>query len=215
VKNIKTAHESKTYHHGNLRDALIVAAAELIQDSGSVDFALTDAARKAGVSNAAPYRHFKDKEELLYCVSELGFLGLNNQSKAIQSQFQMGSIDAIIALGKGYMSYVTARPAFFDLMWGERGFKVLEDMDEMHSKLRINGFWTLVNQVEVWCEEEQIAEADPMDLSMKLWAMAIGLSHLTINRQLELFAENVDPFELLSTSTQSFLRGVKETQGKR
>ena len=71
-----TAQHPKRYHHGNLRDALIIAAAQLIEEHASVDFAIVDAARRAGVSNAAPYRHFKDKHALLEAVSELGFLGL-------------------------------------------------------------------------------------------------------------------------------------------
>ena len=54
-----------SYHHGDLRNALITAAAELIEESGHADVAISEAARKAGVSAAAPYRHFKDKDALL------------------------------------------------------------------------------------------------------------------------------------------------------
>ncbi|NQY04519.1 MAG: helix-turn-helix transcriptional regulator, partial [Halieaceae bacterium] len=76
-----TATVPKTYHHGDLRNALIVAAAELISERGSFDFAMVEAARRAGVSNAAPYRHFRDKEALLEAVGQLGFLGLKQYAE--------------------------------------------------------------------------------------------------------------------------------------
>ena len=57
--------DKNRYHHGNLRNALIVAAAELIQEKGSTEFSMVEASRRAGVSNAAPYRHFRDSTTLI------------------------------------------------------------------------------------------------------------------------------------------------------
>lgn len=206
----KRNNDAKPYHHGNLRDALIIAAAELIEESGTEDFAMVDAARRAGVSSAAPYRHFKDKDDLLMAVGELGFFDLSNRMDEIQASHEAGSLECIIALGKGYIRFVTARPAFFDIMWGERGFNMLEDIEEEHSQLRVSGFWVLVNQIRNWCEKEGLAKTDALDLALKLWSMAMGLSHLSINHHLERFAPDVDPYELLDSSTRSFLRGVRE-----
>ena len=59
---------SRPYHHGNLRNALIIAAAELIERDGTLDFSIAEAAARVGVSAAAPYRHFADKEDLLAAV---------------------------------------------------------------------------------------------------------------------------------------------------
>ena len=73
----------KNYHHGDLRNALIIAAAELIEENGSVDFAMIDAARRAGVSSAAPYRHFKDKDALVDGVAQLAFLALRETVEAV------------------------------------------------------------------------------------------------------------------------------------
>ena len=69
------------YHHGNLRNALIIAAAELIERDGTLDFAISEAAAMVGVSAAAPYRHFADKEDLLGAVRHLAFMGLGNVAK--------------------------------------------------------------------------------------------------------------------------------------
>src|ERR1700679_2768748 len=66
-------HGRAGYHHGNLREALIEAALALIAANGSSGFTFAEAARQAGVSPAAPYRHFRDREELLADVAQLGF----------------------------------------------------------------------------------------------------------------------------------------------
>src|SRR3954454_21605151 len=61
------------YHHGNLREALIRAALDLIAEKGPAGFTFADAARWAGVSSAAPYRHFRDREALMADVAKRGF----------------------------------------------------------------------------------------------------------------------------------------------
>lgn len=204
--------QRRTYHHGNLKDALVVAAAELIAESGSEDFAMIDAARRAEVSSAAPYRHFRDKDDLLRSVSELGFFDLSNHMLAISKGHIPGSADCIIAMGKSYIEFVTAREAFFDLMWGERGVQLMAQLDESDAQFRVTGFNVLVEQVELWCEQQALRQADPLDLAVKLWAMAMGLSHLVINQYLEHFLPGVDAREMLESSTLAFLQGVKQGQ---
>lgn len=71
--------KSKTYHHGNLRNALIAAGLEIVTQEGFAELDLRKVARKAGVSHAAPYRHFADKEALLAAICEEGFEQLNMQ----------------------------------------------------------------------------------------------------------------------------------------
>ena len=63
----------RAYHHGNLREALIRAALELIASKGTAGFTFSEAARFAGVSPAAPYRHFRDRDELMASVALRGF----------------------------------------------------------------------------------------------------------------------------------------------
>ena len=61
------------YHHGNLKEALLQAALDLIGQKGAAGFTFADAARMAGVSPAAPYRHFRDRDELLSSIAQRGF----------------------------------------------------------------------------------------------------------------------------------------------
>ena len=199
-----------SYHHGDLRNALIVAAAELIESSGADDFAMIDAARRAGVSSAAPYRHFKDKEELLLSVGELGFYALDCELNRVAAQHERGSVDAIIALGQCYLRFVSERPAFFGLMWGEHGNNMFYEAELDYAQQENNGFFQLLGQVGAWCAKEDVTRTSPLEITMTLWSIGMGLCHLTFNRQMGRFAPEVDPYQLLENSGRRYLRGIVE-----
>jgi AcrR family transcriptional regulator len=204
---VKTpAAESKRYHHGNLRDTLIIAAAQLIKENASVDFAMIDAARRAGVSSAAPYRHFKDKEALLEAVGQLAFLALSDSVRAIAQNTPTGTEQSIIALGKGYIRFVTNHPEFYDLMWGDMGLRAIENVDH---DIKTSGFYVLVESVRQWCDAMNLSDYDALELSVKLWAMGHGLACLAMNQQLDVFMPDADVYTLLESSTLTFLEGLK------
>lgn len=201
-----TADQQKRYHHGNLRDALIISAAELIEERASVDFAMIDAARRAGVSSAAPYRHFKDKDALLEAVSQLAFMGLTESTREIAQLHPLGSVQGITALGRGYIDYVTNHRAFYDLMWGDMGLRAFEAAD---IELKTSGFYILVDTVHQWCDAHNLSDYNAQELAVKLWAMAHGLACLAMNQQLDKFLPEVDVFSLLDSSTHTFLEGLR------
>ena len=196
----------KTYHHGDLRNALILAAAELIEESGSIDFAMIDAARRAGVSSAAPYRHFRDKEALLEAVAKLALLGLTEASRTAVAGLEVGSMQTIVALGKSYIRYMIEHAAFHDLMFGDTGMRAMEP-DAVD--LKATGFYVLVDAVRAYCEREHVISEDPVELATKLWAMVHGLSTLTMNQAIERFLPEADVYDLLETSTETFLTGLR------
>tara|TARA_R110002049_G_scaffold305726_1_gene503098 strand:+ start:2742 stop:3383 length:642 start_codon:yes stop_codon:yes gene_type:complete len=204
--NQSTCAQTKRYHHGNLRDALIIAAAELIENNASVDFAMIDAARRAGVSSAAPYRHFKDKDALLEAVSQLAFLGLTENTREVGKLHPVGSEVGMTALGKAYINFVIEHRAFYDLMWGDMGLRAFEAAD---IDLKTSGFNVLVNSVHQWCDNNRLSEYDAQELAVKLWAMAHGLACLAMNHQLDKFLPDVDVCSLLESSTHTFLEGLK------
>jgi len=196
----------KGYHHGDLRNALIIAAAEIIEESGSVDFAMVDAARRAGVSSAAPYRHFKDRDALLDAVSRLAFFALGEVAQEVQKRHAVGSKECIIAHGKAYIGFVTDHPEFYDLMWGDSGLRKLEADDP---ELKTSGFYVLVEAVQAWCEKAGLEHYNAVELAVKLWAMAHGLACLAMNHHVEKFMPAGDVYQLLKSSTHTFLDGLK------
>jgi AcrR family transcriptional regulator len=196
---------ARSYHHGDLRNAMIVAAAELIEESGSLGFSMADAARRAGVSTAAPYRHFRDKEALLDAVAQLGFLGLSESARQARDAEPGGSIEAVIAIGKNYIDYVTSKAAFYDLMWGDIGARAF-DAEQFDRKAA--GFFVLVETLEAYFAAEGVEAIDVLDISIKLWALVHGFSAISMSGKLPHFHPDADVRAMLDSTTRSFMRGL-------
>src|SRR3954462_313481 len=105
------------YHHGNLKEALLQAALDLITQKGPAGFTFADAARMAGVSPAAPYRHFRDRDELPSSIAQRGF----EQFEAVLTQaWDDGRPDTLTAferLGRAYLPSARGEPAFYSAMF--------------------------------------------------------------------------------------------------
>jgi AcrR family transcriptional regulator len=106
--------ERRGYHHGNLRETLVEAARRLIAERGPAGFTLSDAAKLAGVSPAAPYRHFKDRQALLREVARQGFDALGQRLGAAARK---GGSEGFIAMGKAYLAFAREEPAFYAAMF--------------------------------------------------------------------------------------------------
>lgn len=108
---------AKRYHHGDLRDALIAAGEEVLRERGVAGFSLREAARRAGVSPAAPAHHFGDARGLLTAIATLGFNGLSQGLIAANAAAGDDRRARILAQGHAYVRYALTQPARFDLMW--------------------------------------------------------------------------------------------------
>ena len=133
------------YHHGNLREALIRGALALIAEKGPAGFTIADAARSAGVSPAAPYRHFRDRDDLMADVARLGFEEFATRLAAAWNGGQPDPFRAFENVGKAYLTFAREEPAFYAAMFeagtpaepapelrqaGERAFGVLREASE-------------------------------------------------------------------------------------
>ncbi len=105
------------YHHGNLREALIDAALALIAEKGPAGFTIAEAARAAGVSPAAPYRHFRDRDELMAGVASRGFA----RFEAVLARGWNGGLPdprtAFDRLGRAYLHFARTEPAYYAAMF--------------------------------------------------------------------------------------------------
>ena len=105
------------YHHGNLKEALVRAALELIAEKGPGGFTFADAARWAGVSPAAPYRHYRDRDALIADVAKRGFAEF---ADALTKAWDDGKPDLMAAfdrLGKAYLAFARTEPAYYSAMF--------------------------------------------------------------------------------------------------
>ena len=108
------------YHHGNLREALVEAALELIAAKGPAGFTVAEAARAAGVSPAAPYRHFRDADALL---AEVALRGFDRFAERLAKAWNKGRPEPVRAfedLGRAYLAFARDVPAFYAAMFDSR-----------------------------------------------------------------------------------------------
>src|SRR5580692_419578 len=107
---------SKPYHHGNLRESLVAAAVQLIAEVGPAGFNLREVARRAGVSHNAPYRHFRDKGELLAVVAVEGFRELN-AALLEGAASEVTPLGHLKRAGYAYIAFALRRPEHFAAMF--------------------------------------------------------------------------------------------------
>jgi AcrR family transcriptional regulator len=198
--------EGRGYHHGNLKEALIRAALQLIAEKGPAGFTFAEAARWAGVSPAAPYRHFRDRDELLASVALQGFERFAAMLATAWNDGRPDPSKAFDNLGKAYLAFARSEPAYYSAMFeagvpldtspelraaGDRAFAVLRD-----------------------ATEKLIATMPPKErppvlmMALHIWALSHGIASLfgrgdSARRSLPMSAE-----ELLEAGMLLYLRGL-------
>jgi AcrR family transcriptional regulator len=199
------------YHHGNLRETLIRAALDLIAQKGAAGFTFADAARWAGVSPAAPYRHFRDRDDLLASVALRGF---EQFEAALTRAWDDGRPDPFTALhrmGKAYLAFARAEPAYYSAMF-EAGVP-----PDTSVELRVAGdraFAVLRGAAEKICAQIPPKERPPvLMLALHIWSLSHGIASLfgrgdAARRTLPISAE-----ELLEAGVLVYLRGLGVTGG--
>jgi AcrR family transcriptional regulator len=200
------------YHHGNLKEALLRAALELIAQKGPAGFTFAEAARWAGVSPAAPYRHFRDRDELLSSVALRGF----NQFEAILARaWDEGRPDAFTALdrlGRAYLEFARTEPAYYSAMF-EAGIPLATN-----SELREAGdraFAVLRGAAEKLCGHMPPSGRPPaLMVALHIWAMAHGIASLFGRGDAARRTLPMSPEELLEAEVLVYLRGLGVQEAK-
>ena len=201
--------EPRGYHHGNLREALIRAALELIAQKGSAGFTFADAARWAGVSPAAPYRHFRDRDDLLANVALRGF----EQFAVILAQaWDEGRPDPMTALdrmGKAYLAFAHNEPAYYSAMF-ESGIP-----SDTTPELRVAGdraFAVLREAAEKVCAHMPPKGRPPaLMLALHIWSLSHGIASLFGRGDAARRTLPMSPEELLEAGVLVYLRGLGVT----
>lgn len=183
----KTAPAPRTYHHGELRDALLEAGAELITKAGWAAFTLREAARRAGVSHNAPYRHFRDKDELLAAVAAQGFERLTASMQRAASRGKTAAERWQLS-GHGYIAFALRHPNYFLVMF--------DSTPEVsgHPACQAAGqgaFETLLGFVAEAQAEGAVMGGDPMPVALTSWATVHGLAKLAIAERMPVRGDQV------------------------
>lgn len=194
----------KTYHHGDLRRALLDAAlAILAEPGGAAALTLRAVARRAGVTHAAPYRHFEGVEQLLSAVAEEGFWQLSEALEAAAC----GATDALerhAATGIAYVEFAVSHPAHYRVMFGP-------ELDAAHAGLAEAGaaaFGVLVSSVTSAQGCGAMRAGPPMELALASWSIVHGLASLLIDQRLARTELAADPAALAGTVTRLLIDGL-------
>ena len=194
------------YHHGNLKEALIEAALSLISEKGAGGLTFAEAARAAGVSPAAPYRHFRDRDALLAEVAQRGFQLFGD---TLAKAFGDGAPDPLMALnrvGKAYLRFAREEPAYYAAMF-ESGVPISSN-PELRAAAEA-AFGAVRSAVEAVVASLPAASRPPvMMMTLHIWSQAHGIASLFGRADGARRPIPMSPEELLEAAVLIYLRGL-------
>jgi AcrR family transcriptional regulator len=170
----------KPYHHGNLREALLQAAIQLIAEVGPAGFTLREVARRAGVSHNAPYRHFPDRESLLAAVAAQGFRVLN-EAMLDAARHQRTSVGRLKRAGLAYVEFALRRPEHFSVMFDAA---VSQRKTPDSAEASEQAFKTLTSLVKGCQDEGVLPSGDLRQFALLAWSMVHGVAKLATAKRL-------------------------------
>jgi len=168
------------YHHGDLRAGLIEATRQLVEEKGPDGFSVTDACRLAGVSTAAPYKHFKDKSEMIVAMLMEGMERHRDNMYSALEDIPEGTPARITALGREYVDFALREPGVFQLKFG--GFT--DRMDDETLQQSGEGTFAIVLREVASCLGESEITPDVRRRGFMLWSFVHGLSFLLADPKL-------------------------------
>ena len=172
----------KSYHHGNLREHLISAALEIVAESGTGALSLREAARRAGVSHTAPYRHFDSKGALIAAVAGEGFRALHDAVEAAMAAAPDEPVARLAVSGVAYVTFAAHHPAHFRVMFGPDCD--LEDYPESRD-IAVAAFQQLLDAVIACQAAGALRAGDPLALARVAWSQVHGLSALIVDGRID------------------------------
>ncbi|NEP14742.1 MAG: TetR family transcriptional regulator [Symploca sp. SIO2C1] len=201
-----TKSSETSYHHKDLRQSLIKAALELIaQKQDASTLSLREVARQVGVSNAAPYRHFADKNALLAAVAEEGFHILTG---CLQSSIEKTSDDPLQQLqasGVAYIKFAISHPSHYRLMFS--AFRADNLCDPPLNAAGQEAFAVMMDTIVRGQKASKIQVGEPLHLAWVTWSFVHGLAMLLIDHQLPITDEQ-DIVSVAELATKSLIDGI-------
>lgn len=174
----------ETYHHGDLRNALVTAAVELVEGSSPEELTLREVSRRVGVNHRAAYRHFADKTALLAAVAEDGYRDLLTVlEKTLAAIPKATASDRLMALAVAYVSFAIDQPARYRIMFGRR---LNEDgrFNELEA-LVSRAYGLLAGELSAGQIGREFTEQPVREFVFGFWSLTHGFASLAIVRRLK------------------------------
>lgn len=168
------------YHHGDLRTALVETAARMAAETGPTSVTLREVARRAGVSQAAPYHHFADKAALLAAVAEEGFRLFDAHQAEALAEAPEEPVERLAALGVSYLRFALASPHYFQVMFRPSLVECTRSPD--FDTLAGRAFQRLLTVTTEARRASGRTDADPYPAALAMWAIPHGLAGLALEQ---------------------------------
>lgn len=196
--------QERTYHHGDLRSAIIETALAYIKE-GNSNFTLRSVARRAGVSHAAPYNHFKNKQELLVELAAIGFESLREALKNSATDV-VNPKEVLLRHWKTYITFGISNPEHYRLMFGSALANSRHPRLISASNVLYDG---LLNSLEYCVAEGLFASESIKSYATIIWSHLHGLTTLAIDGRLHWCNCNDDPIKLIENAIEVLFIGMK------
>ena len=195
----------RAYHHGDLRHALIQAGLELLAEGGAEELDLRKVARRAGVSHAAPYRHFADKQALIAAINEEGFRLLAEQIQTRLREVLDEPFEQLLGVALAYVGFAQEHPWLMREMFSGLTIE-RETFASLHAASK-TVYRLYADVIRRGQEREKIVEGDPAALAGVLWAVLHGLAMLIIEQQMRPYADGPEGSKRVTRYTIEILYG--------
>lgn len=168
------------YHHGNLRQSLLASSLQLLREGGVEALSLRKLAELSGVSRAAPYHHFADKQALLAAVAEQGFAELSDLLHGVVDNEQVALDERLHQAVLGYLDFALEQPALYELMFGQALWQADSASNQTPSTLQFQRtakdcFRQYVHLFER-LQGQSLSPQSPLRSAQLLWATLHGLA---------------------------------------
>ena len=196
-----------TYHHGDLKNALIQAGIEILSMNGIKGLSLRRVAKRAGVSHAAPYAHFTDKQALIAAISTEGYKRLFSQLKQIEQKYCKDTLRKFVEVAWCYLQFAVKDPAHFKITFSG----VIEKEKDYPAFVEISKkSFAFITEMVVECQTAEILPPGPADLiAVHLWGSIHGLATLLIEDQLSSQVLENYPLRQILLSTINLMTEVE------
>jgi AcrR family transcriptional regulator len=190
---MSTSETSDRYHHGDLRRALVEAALELLLERGTEALGMRELARRVGVSAAAPYRHFRDKQALIQAVAAAGFALFLETIEAAKTG--VAPEEQLAAMAEAYVQFALRYPRLYRLMFSSE----LGKFEDKELRRAADAAYASLAMAAAKADPEAPGEA-----AISAWAFVHGLSLLLLDEQLlGVSAANAEPLVRALTRRQA------------
>lgn len=173
----------QTYHHGDLRRVLIDTAVEIISEQGTNDLSLRKTAKRAGVSHAAPYRHFKDKNAILSAVAKEGFEMMLKITEERITRNQGNELDHFAICGLSYIDFALTYPSHYRVMFGTRSDDSY--FSDEFTPESIPVFQLLRDKIVICQQKGLLKSGDPWEMALAAWSIVHGFAMLRIDHHIQ------------------------------